>query len=360
MTNILLIITIICAVGALIVSLRSLRQHQRLADTMRSQQQAWERAQEVHQQRWKSQQERHDSDFEKYFAVKVQQLQADWQKWQQETIAYTNRLQQDFNALTTQTKLEYEIAHIPRIEDVPIQNGSGPTGVSEVEQPQVHLAGADLSGRELSSRYFAHADLRGTQFVKTKLFMSDLSWSSLIGADLSEADLSGTNLTHADLRGANLSRANFLVADMHNAILIGANLLGAHNLTAEQLHSAIYDGSTLVDEELLLASPFAQPVQKAIPLTPLSLTTITEETPAVSNSHSEPAEFVTSSIVEEPSMDTADAKADVQAHTETSIPETPHPEVSSQEPQEQSATAENSPANIEELTEDHSQDVHAR
>jgi hypothetical protein len=285
----------------------------------------------------------------------VQQLQADWQKWQQETVAYTSHLQQQFNALTTQTQLEYEIARIPHIGDVPIQNGSGQPGMNETEQLHIRLAGADLSGRELSSRYLAHADLRGAQLVKAKLFMSDLSWTSLTGADLSDADLSGTNLTHADLRGANLSRANFLVADMHNAILIGANLLEARNLTAEQLHSAIYDGTTLIEEELLLASPFAQPVQQAIPLTPLSFTmSITEETAAVNN-HSEPAEFVTSSIVEEPSIDPANARADEQVDTEASTPETPQPEASADE---QSASAEATSADIEQIARDNMQDIH--
>jgi uncharacterized protein YjbI with pentapeptide repeats len=124
----------------------------------------------------------------------------------------------------------------------------------------IRLPGADLSGQELSSRYLVRANLQGTQLNKAKLFLSDCSWANFSHANLSEADLSGANLTQADLREADLRQTNFLVADMHHAILIGADLRQARNLSVEQLHSAVYDETTLIDDALRAMPAFAQSI----------------------------------------------------------------------------------------------------
>ena len=59
----------------------------------------------------------------------------------------------------------------------------------------------------------------------------------------------GTNLTGADLRDAVLTNANMLVADLNGVVLNGANLLGVHNLTIEQINSAIYNSQTQFDTD---------------------------------------------------------------------------------------------------------------
>jgi uncharacterized protein YjbI with pentapeptide repeats len=106
--------------------------------------------------------------------------------------------------------------------------------------------------------------------------MADLSGALLTGANLTGADLSGANLAGADLRDATLTGANFLVADLHNANLTGTNLPGARNLTAQQIKGAIVNGTTPLETEAVITQPDPQPLQPAIPLSPL-------ESPAAAN-----------------------------------------------------------------------------
>jgi uncharacterized protein YjbI with pentapeptide repeats len=91
--------------------------------------------------------------------------------------------------------------------------------------------------------------LREAQLENANFYMADLARASLTGANLAGANLAGANLTGADLRDAILSGANMLVADLNGAILNGANLLGTHNLTREQINSAIYNRDTQIDSE---------------------------------------------------------------------------------------------------------------
>lgn len=71
---------------------------------------------------------------------------------------------------------------------------------------ELDLAGADLSGRDLSSARLMGADLRG---------------ANLSGCDLRQARLTNVNFTGADLRNADARGAAF-----HHANLTGADLRG--------------------------------------------------------------------------------------------------------------------------------------
>jgi hypothetical protein len=105
------------------------------------------------------------------------------------------------------------------------------------------LAGACLSGTDISGARLAGAYLSG----------ADLSRARLSGADLSRARLAG-----ADLRGADLYRARLSGADLSGADLAGARLVGAEirgvDLAAADLH-AIRDDIWSV----LAASPHEVP-----------------------------------------------------------------------------------------------------
>ena len=127
------------------------------------------------------------------------------------------------------------------------------------------LKGADLSKQDLSSRYLSHGDLRDARLTQANLFMADLSWAHLANANLSGANLAASNLSHTDLREANLDGANFLVTDLDNTILIGANLHHAHNLTPEQLRTAIYNETTQFDPEIVQAIQRKSDPQSAAP-----------------------------------------------------------------------------------------------
>jgi uncharacterized protein YjbI with pentapeptide repeats len=189
---------------------------------------AWQHSQEAHQHLWEK------------LTRQVQLIQEEWQR----------RDAQDevrFAKLT----LEHRLAYLPRVEDIPVpSNNGGQREQTSIYEPYGHPPSffqANLSGRDLSQRYLRHADLRETQLAGVNFYMADLTGACLTGANLSAANLAGANLTGADLRESILTGANLLVTDLHKAILNGANLLGAHNLTIEQLNSAIYDGDTQID-----------------------------------------------------------------------------------------------------------------
>lgn len=89
----------------------------------------------------------------------------------------------------------------------------------------------------------------------------DLPTLDLHGAFIRRTDLSRARLRNANLSGADATNASFTDADFQGAhlsgtILRGADLTGAHNLTLEQLASAIIDENTLlpayIDREQLL------------------------------------------------------------------------------------------------------------
>ncbi len=196
-----------------------------------------------------AQQEQRAVEFEKKLTTQVEQLRAEWkikrQEHVEELIRQAETLTRQYEAAARQSRIEYELARLPRVEDTPlaiIEKG-------QYDNPDPHwqsakLQGADLREYDLSHRYLGHADLRHAQLQKARLFMADLSGASLVEADLSEADLTTANLTGADLRGAILVGTNFLLTDLNNANLIGANLLKARNLSAEQVVTATYDSTT--------------------------------------------------------------------------------------------------------------------
>ena len=66
----------------------------------------------------------------------------------------------------------------------------------------------------------------------------DLTHTHLAGVNLEWANLSGLSLFGANLRGANLCGANLKVTALGRADLTRALLIGAENLTAEQVQSA--------------------------------------------------------------------------------------------------------------------------
>ncbi len=234
----------ICA--AIIVSLLFILLQRRSIESTQSAQQGWERAQETRRQQWQTQQEGRLLEFERKLSAQIQQLRDAWQEWETKDAERAETLRRQYELATTQAHIEYELARLPRIEDTPLTFDQQHNIPTRRQSPR--LQGADLSHRNLSSRYLGYADLRDAHLVNANLFMADLSRAWLAGADLSEADLSATNLTEADLRGAVLTGANFQVTDLNNSVLIGADLRKARNLTLEQIHSAIYDDTTRFDE----------------------------------------------------------------------------------------------------------------
>jgi uncharacterized protein YjbI with pentapeptide repeats len=248
MTQFIIVMAIVGLLAAIIGALIALKLQFNYLTRTQTQFQAWERAQESHHRQWEIQQENIIAALRNELKEQVGMVEDDWEAWKSKDNARIEQLKTQFEETEAQTHLKREIARLPRVEDVPL--------VLDVHhryrplypnwQP-LTLQGINLTERDLSHRYLGQADLRNAQLLRTNFYMSDLSDACLMGASLSGADLTGANLTGADLRAVNLNGANLLVADLHKAILVGANLLGAHNLTQQQLDTAIYDETTLVN-----------------------------------------------------------------------------------------------------------------
>ena len=234
MVNLLITMVIISLLTATIGVLIALKIQSRALKGIGIENEAWKYAQEAHQHIWEVKQRKQALELEQKLTSQVQQVQEAWQRWEvydEERLAWLT--------------LEQKLALLPRIEDVSVPfkenarvaqtNPYGPHG-----QP-LSFYQANLSGQDLSHRYLAHADLREAQLVNTNFYMADLAGACLTGANLTGAILTGANLMGADLRDAVLTDANMLVADLNGVALDGANLLGAHNLTIEQINSAIYN-----------------------------------------------------------------------------------------------------------------------
>ncbi len=131
----------------------------------------------------------------------------------------------------------------------------------------VFLVNADLGRANLEGALLMDSDLRGAS-----LPFANLKLAILTDADLSGANLSWAYLRWAEMNGANLEGADFSYANLSEAILLGANLrdvnfkraklqgswfivdkvigegpdllLGAQNLTQEQLDQACGDSRT--------------------------------------------------------------------------------------------------------------------
>jgi uncharacterized protein YjbI with pentapeptide repeats len=272
MEMVLFVGSIVGILIALTILLFIILRYRHLAERLTLQQTAWERAQEAHQQQWHIQQERVINELDKQLTTQVQQVQQQWRVWTEQETAHIAQLRQHYDALTRQTSIEYELAHIPHTSDAALPTAN--TTVSD--QRYAHAArlnDADLSSRDLSRRSLANADLRGACLVKANLFMADLSGASLVNANLSGADLSGANLCGADLRHAILTDANLLVTDLNAAILLDTNLRGAHCLTVEQLRSAIVDATTQhdLDETQAHTSSVKGPAEQNQTCVPASL-----------------------------------------------------------------------------------------
>lgn len=230
---------------------------------LQAQQHAWKRAQEARMQQWREEQEQHIAHLKQeveHLATAVATYQA--QQFQTPVSTKITRLTQHYETCIAQSRLEVELARLPRVEDIPLP--SKQQGIHTEELPSIiNLQGADLSQRDLSHRYLAHMNLRNAQLAHANLFMADLSGADLTGANLVGADLTGANLTDTDLYGANLTDAHMLVTDLNNAVLIRADLRGAHHLTREQLASAIVDKSTLLDASMDITLPRRPRVNRA-------------------------------------------------------------------------------------------------
>jgi Pentapeptide repeats (8 copies) len=248
------IISLIIAAITAYLLLRFMRQeYERIQTQQRNQLQAQEsqpqyQAQESQLQHWKAAQDKRLADLEQHFYTQLQQLQTAQKAREEANEQRFRTLVSQTEAITAHARTEYELAQLPRLEDVPLP---GPDHQQQhgftAQRTPPNFEGRDLSQRDLSSRYLSHADLRRTRLSRSKLFMADLSWANLAEADLSEAELSAANLTYANLRGASLRGTNLLVADLNHAILIGADLRDTHNLSLEQVTTTLYDATTLFD-----------------------------------------------------------------------------------------------------------------
>src|SRR5438105_4805199 len=248
--------------AAIIGALIALGMQRGSLDKIHARNQAWERAQETHQQNWEIKQEKHTAELEMRLARRVQQVQKVWDEWEAKDQKRLKALAKQYEDRAVQLRLEHDLARLPRIEDAPLILDATHKHQNRLPnwQPPM-LQGSNLSKRDLSHRYLGQADLRNAQLANANFYM---------------ADLSGANLAGADLRDTILTGANFLIADLHGAILAGTNLLGVRNLTTEQLESAIYDSSTLLETEVDITQPQLHAVKPVMPLSPL-------ETPVAAN-----------------------------------------------------------------------------
>ncbi len=226
------------AIVAIVVSLIAFNIFRRNLKSTLIQQQSWEHAQEARQQQWQLQQEKRATALEEKLTTEVQQVQREWDVWEQKDITRVQTLEQQYEFATAQASLEYTLEHLPFVEDasLPLAENQLRHDTTARAYP-AQLAGEDLSERNLSRRYLSGANLRSTLLTNANLFMADLSHACLVGADLSGADLSGANLVGVDLSNAILTNANMLVADVNNAKFLGADLSQVRNLTAQQIET---------------------------------------------------------------------------------------------------------------------------
>lgn len=268
MVELWIIVVGLCLLTATGSALIALRIQNRTSDNSRQEREAWQQAQEGRQRTWEVRQGKHILDAEKKLADQLKGARREWRDW-------SVQVQQDHQEWRDSVDLEKELARLPHIEHLELaqQTPSGRLQPKDWHPPLLYKA--DLQGRDLSYRYMERADLREAQLSATNLYMADLTGASLTGANLQQATLIGANLTGADLRGANFADANMLVVDLHNAALHGANLRGARGLTPEQLQTAIYDSTTLIDSSIDITLPripgvFTTPPQLLITSAPES------------------------------------------------------------------------------------------
>src|SRR6266702_4690997 len=265
MVEMFIVAGIISLLAAIIGALIALGMQRGSLNKIHLRNQAWERAQATHQHNWEIKQEKHTAELEVRLARQVQQVQKAWEEWEAKDQQRVKALEKQYEDRAVQLRLEHELARLPRIEDTPLILDATHQHQNRLPnwRPPM-LQGSNLSERDLSHRYLGHADLRNAQLANANFYMADLS-----GAFLTGADLSGANLAGADLRDTTLTGANFLIADLHSAILVGTNLLEVRNLTTEQIDSAIYDSSTMLETEVDITPPQLHAVKPVMPLSPL-------------------------------------------------------------------------------------------
>ncbi len=256
MVETVIVIGVTCFVAAMIGALLAIKLQQNYIRKLQEQNRAWERAQESHYRSWEHQQEKYRAEMETKLVTRIQEVQRAWQAWEAKDAERIATLIKEREESEAQLHAKREIARLPRIEDTPlIQNAAHPHQHYLPNWQPPLLQGVDLSQKDLSHRYLGYADLRGAQLVNANLFMADLSGALLTGANLTGADLSGANLAGVDLRDATLANANLHVADLHEAILVDANLLTARNLTTQQIYTALYSDTTLLDPAINITKP---------------------------------------------------------------------------------------------------------
>lgn len=256
MVETIIVIGVTCLVAAMIGALLAIKIQQNYIQKLQEQNRAWERAQESHYRSWEHQQEKYFAELETKLAGRIQEVQKAWQAWEVKDAEHIATLVKEREETERQWHFKREVARLPRIEDTPLMHDAAHPHQRFLPdwQPPL-LQGADLSQEDLSHRYIGYADLRNAQLVNTNFFMSDLSGALLTGADLTGADLSGANLSGVDLRGATLANANLHVADLYEAILVDTNLMTARNLTTQQVYTALYNNTTLLDPSIDITKP---------------------------------------------------------------------------------------------------------
>jgi hypothetical protein len=117
-------------------------------------------------------------------------------------------------------------------------------------QRPLQLFRADLAQEWLPRTNMRNADARLTKFKGANLVFADLRGAILRGANFQEADLRG-----ADFQGADLRRVDFQGADLRGEPLYETKLMGAKNLTQEQVNTACVNEHTQLPEGLTKACP---------------------------------------------------------------------------------------------------------
>jgi flagellar motor protein MotB len=113
-----------------------------------------------------------------------------------------------------------------------------------------NLREADLREADLREANLNGASLGLSNGRNASLTAASLRRAELIGAILRDADLTQADLTEADLRGVDLRGAKLKDAKFQGTNLKGADLRGAHDLTPEQLGTALIAENTQLPEHL--------------------------------------------------------------------------------------------------------------
>lgn len=238
-----IMIVALCLLVALSSALLALRFQYHWLDRTNREREAWQQAQESRQRTWEVRQGKHILEAEQKLTNQLKDARREWRVWSVEA----EQKQQEWQ---DRAEIEPELARLPHVEQLELARSADEQHQRPYNWRPPRLYRAELNGRDLAYRYLGQADLREAQLTEANLHMADLCGAVLTGADLERANLTGANLSGVDLRGANLAGANLQVADLHGSLLQGANLMGARNLSPQQLQTAFYDSSTLLEPTL--------------------------------------------------------------------------------------------------------------